>query len=56
FTNLLFTAVWQSLFFEDRMSQSQIVGMSLIVLAIILNTCWVRFTAYRSGGLQARTS
>ncbi|MBO0180516.1 EamA family transporter, partial [Vibrio parahaemolyticus] len=42
FTNFLFTAVWQSLFFEDRMSQSQIVGMSLIVLAIILNTCWVR--------------
>ncbi|MBS9992823.1 DMT family transporter [Vibrio alginolyticus] len=56
FTNLLFTAVWQSLFFEDRMSQSQIVGMSLIVLAIILNTCWVRFKAHRSGGLQARTS
>ncbi|MCA2412742.1 MULTISPECIES: DMT family transporter [Vibrio] len=56
FTNLLFTAVWQSAFFDDRMSQSQIIGMSLIVLATILNTCWVRFTAHRGGRLQARTS
>ncbi|NAW84232.1 EamA family transporter [Vibrio sp. V43_P6S15P86] len=56
FTNLLFTAVWQSAFFDDRMSQSQIIGMSLIVLATILNTCWVRFTAHRGDRLQARTS
>ncbi len=32
FTNLLFTAVWQSLFFADVMSRTQIAGMGLIVL------------------------
>ncbi|OKA67169.1 hypothetical protein BHC64_22690, partial [Vibrio parahaemolyticus] len=30
FTNLLFTAVWQSLFFADVMSRTQIAGMGLI--------------------------
>ncbi|MDW2194496.1 EamA family transporter, partial [Vibrio sp. 1641] len=40
FTNLLFTAVWQSLFFADVMSRTQIAGMGLIVLATVLNGCW----------------
>ncbi|APX09336.1 EamA family transporter [Vibrio campbellii] len=44
FTNLLFTAVWQHVFFDDQMSHKQIFGISLIVLAVISNTCWVRFS------------
>ncbi|EPF7974472.1 DMT family transporter [Vibrio harveyi] len=47
FTNLLFTAVWQWTFFDDQMSYSQVAGVSLIVLATVLNTCWVRFSARR---------
>ncbi|HDZ3731786.1 TPA: DMT family transporter [Vibrio harveyi] len=47
FTNLLFTAVWQWIFFDDQMSHSQVAGVSLIVLATVLNTCWVRFSARR---------
>ncbi|WP_425654883.1 DMT family transporter [Vibrio campbellii] len=44
FTNLLFTAVWQHVFFDDQMSHKQIFGISLIVLAVISNTCWARFS------------
>ena len=44
FTNLLVTAVWQWAFFDDQMSHSQIMGISLIVLATVLNTCWVKFS------------
>ncbi|HDM8061267.1 DMT family transporter [Vibrio harveyi] len=47
FTNLLFTAVWQWTFFDDQMSHSKVAGVSLIVLATVLNTCWVRFSARR---------
>ncbi|ELE7133648.1 DMT family transporter [Vibrio harveyi] len=47
FTNLLFTAVWQWTFFDDQMSHSQVAGVSLIVLATVLNTCWARFSARR---------
>ncbi|EGR2274566.1 DMT family transporter [Vibrio parahaemolyticus] len=57
FTNLLFTAVWQSLFFADVMSRTQIAGMGLIVLATVLNGCWdVLVKHHQSKALQARTS
>ncbi|HHP0464332.1 TPA: DMT family transporter [Vibrio harveyi] len=55
FTNLLFTAVWQWTFFDDQMSYSQVAGVSLIVLATVLNTCWVRFSARRVHILRAKT-
>ncbi|WP_101960132.1 DMT family transporter [Vibrio harveyi] len=55
FTNLLFTAVWQWTFFDDQMSHSQVAGVSLIVLATVLNTCWVRFSARRIHVLRAKT-
>ncbi len=55
FTNLLFTAVWQWTFFDDQMSYSQVAGVSLIVLATVLNTCWVRFSARRVHVLRAKT-
>ncbi|AMG00257.1 MULTISPECIES: DMT family transporter [Vibrio] len=55
FTNLLFTAVWQWTFFDDQMSHSQVAGVSLIVLATVLNTCWVRFSARRVHVLRAKT-
>ncbi|MGR5397296.1 DMT family transporter [Vibrio harveyi] len=55
FTNLLFTAVWQWTFFDDQMSHSQVAGVSLIVLATVLNTCWVRFSASRVHVLRAKT-
>lgn len=55
FTNLLFTAVWQWTFFDDQMSHSQVAGVSLIVLATVLNTCWVRFSACRVHVLRAKT-
>ncbi|PQJ71220.1 EamA family transporter [Vibrio jasicida] len=49
FTNLLFTAVWQWAFFDDQMSHRQIIGVTLIVLATVLNTCWVRLlVAYKA--------
>ncbi|MFW1259767.1 DMT family transporter [Vibrio parahaemolyticus] len=57
FTNLLFTAVWQSLFFADVMSRTQIAGMGLIVLATVLNGCWdVLVKHHQSKALQTRTS
>ncbi|HCH3992607.1 TPA: DMT family transporter [Vibrio parahaemolyticus] len=57
FTNLLFTAVWQSLFFADVMSRTQIAGMGLIVLAMVLNGCWdVLVKHHQSKALQTRTS
>ncbi|ELB2057124.1 TPA: DMT family transporter [Vibrio parahaemolyticus] len=57
FTNLLFTAVWQSLFFADVMSRTQIAGMGLIVLATVLNGCWDVLVKYhQSKALQTRTS
>ncbi|EPY0979155.1 DMT family transporter [Vibrio parahaemolyticus] len=57
FTNLLFTAVWQLLFFADVMSRTQIAGMGLIVLATVLNGCWdVLVKHHQSKALQTRTS
>ncbi|EJG1710544.1 DMT family transporter [Vibrio parahaemolyticus] len=57
FTNLLFTAVWQSLFFADVMSRTQIAGMGLIVLATVLNGCWdVLVKHHQSKALQTSTS
>ncbi|EHR0919229.1 DMT family transporter [Vibrio parahaemolyticus] len=57
FTNLLFTAVWQSLFFADVMSRTQIAGMGLIVLATVLNGFWdVWVKHHQSKALQTRTS
>ncbi|HGS5186720.1 TPA: DMT family transporter [Vibrio parahaemolyticus] len=57
FTNLLFTAVWQSLYFADVMSRTQIAGMGLIVLATVLNGCWdVLVKHHQSKALQTRTS
>ncbi|EGR2302956.1 DMT family transporter [Vibrio parahaemolyticus] len=57
FTNLLFTAVWQSLFFANVMSRTQIAGMGLIVLATVLNGCWdVLVKHHQSKALQTRTS
>ncbi|TOA26638.1 DMT family transporter [Vibrio parahaemolyticus] len=57
FTNLLFTAVWQSLFFADVISRTQIAGMGLIVLATVLNGCWdVLVKHHQSKALQTRTS
>ncbi|EHR1011886.1 DMT family transporter [Vibrio parahaemolyticus] len=57
FTNLLFTAVWQSLFFADVMSRTQIAGMGLIVLATVLNGFWdVLVKHHQSKALQTRTS
>ncbi|HGS5146125.1 TPA: DMT family transporter [Vibrio parahaemolyticus] len=57
FTNLLFTAFWQSLFFADVMSRTQIAGMGLIVLATVLNGCWdVLVKHHQSKALQTRTS
>ncbi|MGF1753602.1 DMT family transporter [Vibrio makurazakiensis] len=38
FTNLLFTALWQYSFFDDVFTVSQIVGISLIVSASVMNT------------------
>ncbi|EML0298065.1 DMT family transporter [Vibrio parahaemolyticus] len=55
FTNLLFTAVWQSLFFADVMSRTQIAGMGLIVLATVLNGCWdVLVKHHQSKALQTK--
>ncbi len=38
FTNMLFSALWQSLFFDDVFSSQQLIGINLIVVASITNT------------------
>nr|WP_319552353.1 DMT family transporter [uncultured Vibrio sp.] len=38
FTNLLFTAVWQALFFDESFSHYQVVGITLIILAALMNS------------------
>ena len=38
FTNMLFSALWQSLFFDDVFSTQQLIGINLIVVASITNT------------------
>ncbi|UWZ99919.1 DMT family transporter [Vibrio splendidus] len=38
FTNMLFSALWQSLFFDDVFSTQQMIGINLIVVASISNT------------------
>ncbi|WP_102306016.1 DMT family transporter [Vibrio cyclitrophicus] len=38
FTNTLFSALWQGLFFDDVFSTQQILGINLIVVASITNT------------------
>lgn len=42
FTNLLFTALWQFMFFDDTFSITQIIGISLIVSASVMNTLLVK--------------
>ncbi|MGB2146931.1 MAG: DMT family transporter [Vibrio toranzoniae] len=38
FTNMLFSALWQSLFFDDVFSTQQLMGINLIIVASITNT------------------
>ncbi|MGP8305106.1 DMT family transporter [Vibrio sp. YIC-376] len=38
FTNLLFTAIWQVLFFDESFSNYQIVGIALIIIAALMNS------------------
>lgn len=38
FTSLLFTAIWQVLFFDERFSSYQIAGIALIVVAALMNS------------------
>ena len=38
FTNMLFSALWQGLFFDDVFSTQQMIGINLIVVASITNT------------------
>ncbi|CAM2784037.1 DMT family transporter [Vibrio mytili] len=37
FTNLLFTAVWQILFFDEKFSNYQLIGIALIIIAALMN-------------------
>lgn len=38
FTNLLYTLMWQALFFDESFSKHQIIGITLIVFAALMNT------------------
>ena len=38
FTNMLFSALWQGVFFDDVFSTQQLVGINLIVAASLTNT------------------
>ena len=38
FTNMLFSALWQGVFFDDVFSTQQLIGINLIVVASITNT------------------
>lgn len=38
FTNMLFSALWQGLFFDDVFSTQQLIGINLIIVASVTNT------------------
>lgn len=38
FTNLLFALIWQVSFFNETLETNKVIGISLIVLATIINT------------------
>lgn len=38
FTNLLFSAIWQAMFFDDRFTHQQLLGITLIVSASMFTT------------------
>ncbi|MDV6249965.1 DMT family transporter [Vibrio sp. EA2] len=38
FTNLLFTAIWQVMFFDESFSHYQVAGITLIILAALMNS------------------
>ena len=38
FTNLLFTTIWQFLFFDESFSNYQVVGITLIIIAALMNS------------------
>ena len=42
FTNLLFSAIWQVMFFDDRFSYQQIIGIVLIVSASMFTTLYAK--------------
>ncbi|EPF2929130.1 DMT family transporter [Vibrio navarrensis] len=48
FTNLLFTLMWQVLFFDESFSKHQIVGITLIIFAALMNTFAAKLFKYFS--------
>ncbi|OLQ91612.1 hypothetical protein BIY21_13170 [Vibrio ponticus] len=51
FTNLLFTALWQLMFFDVSFNYYQLMGLSLIIVSTIANVLLPRWLAYRQSKL-----
>ncbi|ROV62117.1 DMT family transporter [Vibrio ponticus] len=51
FTNLLFTALWQLMFFDVSFNYYQLMGLSLSIVSTIANVLLPRWLAYRQSKL-----
>ncbi|MGF1733776.1 DMT family transporter [Photobacterium satsumensis] len=47
FTNLLFALIWQVSFFDETLGMNKVAGISLIVIATIINTVGPRWVQHR---------
>ncbi|WP_367990167.1 DMT family transporter [Vibrio sp. NTOU-M3] len=56
FTNLLFAAIWQVLFFDEAFSLHQIFGISLMVFALISQSVMPRWRSNRSMTIKQRAA
>ncbi|WP_194436407.1 DMT family transporter [Vibrio fluminensis] len=51
FTNLLFTAIWQLIFFDVEFNRYQLMGLSLIVVSTVANVVLPKWWAFRQSKL-----
>ncbi|MCF8777350.1 DMT family transporter [Vibrio sp. IRLE0018] len=54
FTNLLFTAIWQWLFFEQTFTVWQVSGLAMIISATVVNAFWPKWRARAPLGPERR--
>jgi len=47
YTNLMFTGLWQYLFFDDQFSRTQVLGILLIISASLFNSFWPKLARRR---------
>lgn len=55
YTNLMFTGLWQYLFFEDQFSRTQVLGILLIISASLFNSFWPKLIQHRFWRIKIAT-